>query len=1290
VRFPAVRFAPPRVFSRFGLRLLPAFALASLAAAASFAPLAAAGTAPPQTLRWTDETPDAMIERAVERAPSSDRSALAAIATIDGVNVRAGWGHAAEALDAIAHAKGLGDATRAEAALAVRAIASDEGTEAGIQADRKLGVVTDVAILGPFRDTGGGLTAKDGPEAAGASFADTHARYSWGTVDVGWREVPRAFAGAGGVPLDLFVHPRPESCTWVATKLTLSNAQPVIVSLAASGQARLIFDDLEIGRSEDVTLSARFARLASKVTATAGKHLVAVKVCSGALNDEGLVRIILTDEKGASLADAASADLHDVPTAHAKRAGAPPGKGKGTDSANGANAKQSAKPIVTPLTAALTLPPAQPAGSPGPLLDVAILRTLGGADDLRSPRAPGLLDALVRRTEATEDMIAMAGWIAPSGANRSGWLNLARSRAETSKDARTGGFAARRLIAEHLNAGMPDWAMASFRASAPSGDTEAILLGALVAQGLGTDALRAQALHDLGAAFRAAPGRVPDYLVSELASIASGFDPAVARDAREELARRGDRGASWVQAEATRGAKAATEAARVSFESGGIEDINEGLAVARTVAQTGAHDAARQLYAKLVAWAPNRPEAWAGLADEIAATPDAESESALRAALRRARELAPGEARYREELALRPSAGGEGTRSGASEAETRGDEHYLVPSQTILARRQGVPSGPPDAADRQLHWLRAVVMHPDRRVSMLIHYAREIVIAPRTEGELYEEMPVEADLVEILRARVHRKGGGTAFPTEEHNEGSRPRIRWPDLEPGDVVEVAFREWTARPVGGRGDAPFYFQDYAGSLSSHPTLYNEVDVETLPDRPLYLDVLHGGDYQRTEKDENGHHVVRFVWEHPPVLNDEPLAPAQSEIAPVLVGSTFKTWADFRAWYGEAVRGFTEPDDEVRRLAAELTKGKTTREAKLQALFDFVADDIRYVNYTSGEWWLPNRPQQLLARREGDCDDKAMLLITLLKSVGIEAQEVMVQTRMTGQPALVLAKNAAVPLFDHGIAYLPGPNGGTYLDATSPQSRLGPLPSMDAKAVALRMDGPAEIVHLPPSDPADHGAKVDWTIRLSANGDAEIAGEETHVGDGAFWLRTSLSQPDSRLNYVEGTLLGTWFPTVVVDKAIDFKGELPEGKAWVKYKAKSEGLARHEQEELVVPISQSMPLASQIAPLVTRTLPVQLPPYFAPNHETRTIRIVAPAGWKWGELPPGGDENGGDFGRAHLDVGRDPRDPRTVIVTRSESFDLDLIPVEKYPAWRGWVQRIDALMHKTVRLVKEQGSK
>ncbi|HEY2512296.1 MAG TPA: transglutaminase domain-containing protein, partial [Polyangiaceae bacterium] len=1134
--------------------LLLASATAFAATATPPAPVAGSGASAASRGRWTDENPDAMIDRAVERA-ITDRDAIASLTTIDALADRGTQGRARQAMTAVGSIAGLSDDVKAEAQLLARSVAPDEGTAPGIDADRQLGVVTDLAILGPFRDTGGGLAAKDGPEAKGATFADRAARYSWGTVDVAWRTVPRAFASARGVPLDLLVHPRRESCSWVATSLSLTADAPVRVRVAATGQVRLMFDGIELGRSEDVDSSAHFDRLAYRVEASMGPHVLAAKVCTGALDDDGRVRLILTDDFGAALPRAPSADL--TPR---KATGAKP---------------KAVKALAVPLARTLALPPGTP--TTDAQLDAAVVRTLGGADDLRSPRAPGLLDAIARRSDATEDVLAMAGWIAPSGANRSGWLNDARTRAQAAHDARTETFVARRLVAEHLNASMPDWAMATWRAASPAKDPEALLLGAMVEEALGTDALRAQALRELGGAFRADRGKLPTNAVLRLASLASAFDPALAREAREEMATRGDRGASWVQAEATRGAKEAAQAAQTAFDTAGVDDVDAALGVARAVSQAGSHAVARKLYATLVQWAPNRPEAWAGLADEIAAAPDSQSGAAIEAALRRARELSPGEARYREELALRSP-------STAPEAMTRGDEHYLVPSQTILARRKGVPAGQPDVSERQLYSLRAVVIHPDHRVSMLKQYAREIVVAPRTQGELYEDLPIEADLVEILRARVHRKDGGTAFPTEEHNEGTRPRIRWPDLQPGDVVEVAMRDWTRGPVGGRADAPFYFRDVAGGLATNPLLYNEVDVETLPDAPLYLDVINGGDYQRTEKDEAGHHVVRFVWEHPPTVADEPLAPSQSEVLPMVLGSTFKSWDTFRAWYAEAVHGFTEPDEEVRRLATELTKGKTTREDKLRALFDFVSDDIRYVNYTSGEWWLPNRPQQLLARREGDCDDKAMLLITLLRAVGIDAQEVMVQTRLTGQPSLLLAKNVAVPLFDHGIAFLPGPNGGTYLDATSPQSRLGPLPSMDAKAVALRMDsGPAEIVHLPPSSPEDHGSDVKWTITLRADGSGELVGEERHMGDQAFWLRTSLSQADSRMNYVESALLGRWFPTVVVDKNVDFKGDLPHGQAWVRYQAKSDGLARHEGGELVVPVSPSATLASQIAPLV-----------------------------------------------------------------------------------------------------------
>jgi hypothetical protein len=309
----------------------------------------------------------------------------------------------------------------------------------------------------------------------------------------------------------------------------------------------------------------------------------------------------------------------------------------------------------------------------------------------------------------------------------------------------------------------------------------------------------------------------------------------------------------------------------------------------------------------------------------------------------------------------------------------------------------------------------------------------------------------------------------------------------------------------------------------------------------------------------------------------------------------------------------------------------------------------------------------------------------LITLLRCVGIDAQEVMVQTRQTNEPTILSAQNAAVPLFDHGIAFLPGPNGGTYLDATSPQSRLGPLPSMDARAVGLRLDGPPEIVHLPPGSPANNGSDVSWTIVLNADGSGELTGEEKQTGDGAFWLRTNLTQADARRQWVEDNLVSGWFPTVDVDKKIEFKGDLPNGQAWVKYKAKSDGLLRHESNELVVPLSPSQTLASQLAPLVKRTLPVVLPSGYAPKHENRTIRFVAPAGYAWEPLPPGGDENGGTFGRAHLEIAKDVHDARIVVVKRTVIFDDSTIAVDRYAAWRAWLQGVDTLMHKSLRLVR-----
>src|SRR5262249_32049220 len=163
---------------------------------------------------------------------------------------------------------------------------------------------------------------------------------------------------------------------------------------------------------------------------------------------------------------------------------------------------------------------------------------------------------------------------------------------------------------------------------------------------------------------------------------------------------------------------------------------------------------------------------------------------------------------------------------------------------------------------------------------------------------------------------------------------------------------------------------------------------------------------------------------------------------------------------------------------------------------------------------------------------------------------------------------------------IAFLSGPNGGQYLDATSPQSRLGPLPSMDARAFALRLDSSAaEVVQLPPSSPDDHGWDVVWDIAIKENGAGDLKGDEKHFGDSAFWLRTYLTEAQSRAQYVEDNLVGGWFGAIEVGKKVDFEGNVKNGQAHVAYKAHADALARVEQGELVVSLSPSQTLASTL---------------------------------------------------------------------------------------------------------------
>jgi transglutaminase-like putative cysteine protease len=131
-----------------------------------------------------------------------------------------------------------------------------------------------------------------------------------------------------------------------------------------------------------------------------------------------------------------------------------------------------------------------------------------------------------------------------------------------------------------------------------------------------------------------------------------------------------------------------------------------------------------------------------------------------------------------------------------------------------------------------------------------------------------------------------------------------------------------------------------------------------------------------------------------------------------------------------------------------------GGTPAEQALRAL-QFVQEQVRYVSISIGEGgFRPTVPDQVLARRFGDCKDKSLLLVTILRELGIEAHPALVNTSRRRM------LDAALPTpyaFDHAIVRMRLGEEVYWLDGTR-QKQFSPV---TANAVgnferALVLDG------------------------------------------------------------------------------------------------------------------------------------------------------------------------------------------------------------------------------------------
>ena len=127
--------------------------------------------------------------------------------------------------------------------------------------------------------------------------------------------------------------------------------------------------------------------------------------------------------------------------------------------------------------------------------------------------------------------------------------------------------------------------------------------------------------------------------------------------------------------------------------------------------------------------------------------------------------------------------------------------------------------------------------------------------------------------------------------------------------------------------------------------------------------------------------------------------------------------------------AERDLRVPTPEIRTKADEIARGQQTDEAKAQALYYWVSQNIRYVSLSFGMGrYQPHPAAEVFSNRYGDCKDKTTLLEAMLEAEGLHANAVLANSIVDVDP------DVPNPLqFDHAYTFLEIAGKETWLDST-----------------------------------------------------------------------------------------------------------------------------------------------------------------------------------------------------------------------------------------------------------------
>ncbi len=177
---------------------------------------------------------------------------------------------------------------------------------------------------------------------------------------------------------------------------------------------------------------------------------------------------------------------------------------------------------------------------------------------------------------------------------------------------------------------------------------------------------------------------------------------------------------------------------------------------------------------------------------------------------------------------------------------------------------------------------------------------------------------------------------------------------------------------------------------------------------------------------------HETKEWIWEAenlPPIPNDSNLPSWFSPNISLQI-SSFSSWNEVARLMGNLYHVSQEFSQKIQEQVLTWELMYESLEDRILAAIRFVQDEIRYLSLHEGkDEYFPHHPNEVFDRRYGDCKDKSILLLSLLRLLGVEAHPAFVHTQL--KQKYVEELPSTFP--DHVIVYFEYENMPFFIDAT-----------------------------------------------------------------------------------------------------------------------------------------------------------------------------------------------------------------------------------------------------------------